>query len=134
MLAAGATTHGASILQLIGAGLFGLVLGWFAYFVNRHRREDIKLADIAGFVAAIGGGAVLALFPSGSDLFGVYGIGLAVGFFAYFAVLVVLVKNSPKWTFEWFLDGRTPDLGPTQQTGTGEHPLGPDDQAATGIV
>jgi hypothetical protein len=129
--AAAAPASGASALAVVGAGLFGVVIGWFAYFVNRHRGDDVRLSDVAGFLGAIGGGAVLALFPSGTDLFGAYGIGLAVGFFAYFAVLVVLVARSPGWTAEWFLDGRRPTLPRTQQAGDGSHPLGPTASSAT---
>ena len=125
LITAAEPAAGASVLQLVGAGLFGVVIGWFSYFVNRHRREDVKLTDVAGLLGAIGGGAVLALFPSGTDLFGAYGIGLAVGFFAYFVVLVVLVARSPGWTSEWFLDGRRPALASTQQATDGSRPLGP---------
>jgi hypothetical protein len=121
-------TVGASGLQLIGAFFFGVVVGWFTYFVNRHRTEEVKLADVASLVAAIGGGAVLALFPAGTDLFGAYGLGLAVGFFAYLLVLVVLVatQSGKGWTFEYFLDGRAPKL-PAQQQQSPGHPLGTDE-------
>jgi hypothetical protein len=57
-------------------------------------------------VGVIGGGAVLALFPAGTDLFGAYGLGLCAGFFAYFIVLVLLVWSSRNFTRDWFLDGR----------------------------
>jgi len=60
----------ATTLQLVGAFLFGMVIGWFVYFVNRHRTEEVKLADVATLVAAIGAGAILVLFPAGTDLFG----------------------------------------------------------------
>lgn len=122
-------TVGATGLQLTGAFFFGLVIGWFVYFVNRHRTEEVKLADVAALVAAIGAGAVLVLFPAGTDLFGAYGLGLAVGFFAYLFVLVVLVasQSAKGWTFEYFLDGRTPQLRDGQQTSPG-HPLGAHDQ------
>jgi len=98
------------MVQGWGAFAFGLVVGWFTYFVNRHRTDDVSLADVAAIVGAIGGAAVLALFPAKSTLFGAYGIGLAVGFFGYFLVLVGIVASRPKgtWTFEWFLDGRKP--------------------------
>lgn len=105
-----ASAEAASALQLTGAFLFGMVIGWFLYFVNRHRTEEVKLADVASLIAAIGAGAILALFPAGSDLFGAYGIGLAVGFFLYLVVLVVIVAAQKSWTFEWMLDGRVPNL------------------------
>jgi len=121
-------TVGATGLQLAGAFFFGLVVGWFTYFVNRHRTEEVKLADVAALVAAIGGGAILALFPAGTDLFGAYGLGLAVGFFAYLLVLVILVatQSDKGWSFEYFLDGRAPRLPDGQQQSPG-HPLGTHD-------
>ena len=96
----------ASILQLLGAGAFGAVVGWFVYYVNRYRGGEVQLGDVVTVIAAIGGGAVLALFPAKSDLFGAYGIGLFVGFFGYLLVLVALVKQSRDFDWEWFLDGR----------------------------
>ncbi len=51
-----------------GALAFGVVIGWYTYFVNRHRAE-VKIADVASIIGAIGGGAVLALFPEQSRLF-----------------------------------------------------------------
>ena len=96
----------ATPLQLIGAGAFGVILGWFFYSVNRYRTGDVGLGDLATVVGALGGAAVLDLFPAGTDLFAAYGIGLAAGFFAYFAVLVRLVSKSQYFDREWFLDGR----------------------------
>lgn len=103
-------------LQLGGAFLFGVVIGWFVYFTNRHRTEEVKLADVATLVAAIGAGAILVLFPAGTDLFGAYGIGLALGFFGYFCILLLIVRRQKAkgWTFEWFLDGRVPKLSDQQ--------------------
>ena len=57
-------------------------------------------------VGVLGGGAILTLFPEGTDLFGAYGIGLFVGFFGYLVVLVVLVARSDNFDADWFLDGR----------------------------
>ncbi len=94
------------LLQLLGAGGFGAVLGWYLFFLNRYRAGDVTLGDVVTVVGAIGGAAILALFPSESDLFGAYGIGLAVGFFGYFLVLVELVARSDSFGIEWFLDGR----------------------------
>jgi hypothetical protein len=93
-----------------GAFGFGLVLGWFLYLINRYRKGDVQLGDITTVVGALGGASVTALFPNGGELFGAYGLGLAVGFFAYFAVLIVLVANSDKFEIEYFLDGRRKNL------------------------
>jgi hypothetical protein len=91
---------------MLGAFLFGAVLGWNIYFVNRYRKSDVQLGDIAALMAAIGGAAVLALFPAGSDLFAAYGAGLGAGFFGYFIVLIILVSMSKNFSVDWFLDGR----------------------------
>lgn len=96
----------ATHLQLAGAGSFGAILGWYVYYINRYRRGDVQLSDIVTLVGAIGGSAVLALFPARGDLFGAYGIGLAVGFFGYFLVLSGLVRKSRNFNSDWFLDGR----------------------------
>jgi hypothetical protein len=106
-------------LQMIGAGAFGAVLGWYVYYVNRWRKDEVRLGDIVTLVGAIGGAAVLALFPAKSDLFGAYGIGLATGFFLYFIVLVIVVSKSPGFTWAWFIDGRAPKLGADEITSGG---------------
>jgi hypothetical protein len=112
----------ASALQLLGAGGFGLLLGWYVYYVNRHRREEVKLGDLVTLIGVIGGGAVLTLFPEQTDLFGAYGIGLFLGFFGYFAFLLLLVRRS-SFTLEWFLDGRRPDLQPGMVAKPPEEPV-----------
>lgn len=96
----------ASMIQLLGAGFFGVIIGWYVYFINRYRKADVQLSDLVALIGVIGGGAVLALFPARTDLFGAYGIGLAVGFFAYFGVLLYLVYRSSNFDVDWFLDGR----------------------------
>jgi hypothetical protein len=95
-------------METWGAFAFGTVLGWFLYFTNRYRKGETQLSDVATLIGVIGGGAVTALFGDAkTTLFGAYGIGLAVGFFAYFIVLVVMVRNSGGiFGITWFLDGR----------------------------
>lgn len=96
----------ASTLQLIGAGCFGAILGWYLYFINRYRNGPVEFGDITTILGAIGGVAVLALFKSGTDLFGAYGIGLAIGFFGYYLILNGMVARSPNFDSDFFLDGR----------------------------
>lgn len=118
-----------------GALAFGLVIGWFTYFVNRHRTDAVSIADVASVIGALGGGAILGLFPARSVLFGAYGIGLAIGFFGYFLLLVVIVfsQRGQGWTFEWFLDGRKPQPG-SQQMVSADIPMLTGAEAAAKIV
>ena len=92
--------------QLFGAGCFGAVIGWYVYYINRYRKSDVQISDLVTLIGVIGGTAVLNLFPQGSDLFGAFGIGLAIGFFVYFVVLAILVRVSSNFDADWFLDGR----------------------------
>jgi len=100
------SSQAASTLQLWGAGAFGGIIGWYVYYINRYRRGDVQLSDLVTLIGVLGGGAILALFPARTDLFGAYGIGLAVGFFLYFLVLIFLVGISKNFDVDWFLDGR----------------------------
>jgi hypothetical protein len=96
----------ASLVQLLGAGGLGFVIGWYVYYINRYRRADVQISDLLTLIGAIGGGATTALFPAKTDLFGAYGIGLFAGFFSYFLTLVILVGVSENFNADWFLDGR----------------------------
>jgi hypothetical protein len=90
---------------LIGAWCFGFVVGWNLYFLNRHRQK-IQISDLATLIGAVGGAAVLALFPAGTDLFAAYGIGLFLGFFGYFGWVISLVTMSRNFSSDYFIDGR----------------------------
>jgi len=94
------------MLQLWGAGCFGVIIGWYIYYINRYRKGDVQFSDLVTLVGVIGGASVLKLFPAQTALFGAYGIGLAVGFFGYFLVLIFLVGKSANFSADWFLDGR----------------------------
>jgi hypothetical protein len=100
----------ASLIQLVGAGGFGAIIGWYVYYINRYRGDDVQLSDIVTLVGILGGGAILAIFPARTDLFGAYGIGLCVGFFSYFVLLWIWVGVSKNFDIDWFLDGRRKDL------------------------
>lgn len=95
-----------STIQLLGAGAFGCIIGWYVYYINRYRKGDVQLSDLVTVIGIIGGGAIMSLFEAKTDLFGAYGIGLFVGFFGYFLVLLFLVGISRNFNMDWFLDGR----------------------------
>ncbi|GJM42818.1 MAG: hypothetical protein DHS20C20_31000 [Ardenticatenaceae bacterium] len=100
----------ATRLQIFGAAGFGAIIGWLVYYINRYRTGDVQFSDLATVIGILGGGAILALFPAKTDLFGGYGIGLFVGFFGYFVFLLLWVAISKKFGVEWFLDGRSKRL------------------------
>ncbi len=93
-------------IMLWGAGAFGFLIGWYVYYINRYRKADVQLSDLVTLLGVIGGGAVTTLFKAESPLFGAYGIGLGLGFFTYFIVLIFLVGISKNFNTDWFLDGR----------------------------
>jgi hypothetical protein len=109
-------------IQLIGAGIFGAIIGWYVFMINRYRKGDVQFSDLVTLVGVLGGGSILALFQAGTDLFGAYGIGLGVGFFGYFIVLLVMVRASKNFDVDWFLDGRrkTPPENYVIPAGTAE--------------
>jgi len=73
-----------TFLQLLGACCFGILIGWYIYYINRHRKDDVQFSDLVTLVGVLGGATVLTVFPEESDLFGAYGVGLAFGFFWIF--------------------------------------------------
>jgi len=115
-------------MAIWGAFAFGVVLGWFTYFTNRYRKGEVQFTDLATLLGVIGGGAVTALFGDAkTTLFGAYGLGLAVGFFAYFLTLIVLVRRSKGvFTMAWFLDGRRRRLGDDEEI--------PEDSRGSGVA
>lgn len=82
----------------IGAGFFGLVVGWLTYRTLRRKEGNTVLSDLSTVVGVVGGGAVTGLFKE-PQLFGAYSIGLAVGFFSYFVVSLAL--EGKKKTVVW---------------------------------
>jgi hypothetical protein len=120
--------QGASTIQILGAMGFGALLGWYVYYINRYRKADVQLSDLVTLIGILGGGAILALFPARTDLFGAYGIGLFIGFFAYFLALIILVGISKNFDVDWFLDGRRKKPGDTYYIPGGGETLPPGDR------
>lgn len=117
-------------VQSLGALCFGALIGWYVYYINRYRKTDAQLTDLVTLVGVIGGATILAIFPAGTNLFGAYGIGLAIGFFGYFLVLLILVGISKNFTVDWFLDQRRKKPADDQYIPTDrvEHPLGKEEK------
>ena len=78
-----------------GALCFGLVVGWITYRTLR-RTKTTGLSDIATVVGAVGGAAVLSLFPAETNAFGAYSVGLAIGFFAYLIVAGIVETRASR--------------------------------------
>ena len=100
----------ATRIQILGAVGFGAIIGWLVYYINRYRTGDVQFSYLATVIGILCGGAILALFPASTYLFGGYGIGLFIGFFSYFIFLMIWVAISKKFGLEWFLDGRSKKL------------------------
>jgi hypothetical protein len=64
-------------------------MGWVTYRTLRRSADKVALSDIATVLGAVGGAAVTTLF-SDPDLFGQYCVGLAIGFFGYLVVSMIL--------------------------------------------
>ena len=79
----------------VGAVFFGIVVGWVTYRTLVRRTDAVVLEDIATVIGAVGGAAVVGLYDD-KTLFGLYAIGLAVGFFAYLGLFWKL--NGPAKT------------------------------------
>lgn len=76
-------------LPIVGAAFFGAVIGWITYRTLRRKEGTAALSDIATVLGAVGGATVVALFKT-PELFGAYSIGLAIGFFGYLIVSMIV--------------------------------------------
>jgi len=81
-----------------GAFWFGIVIGFVTYRTLRHKK-DSGISDIAAVIGAVGGGAILSLFPVESNRFDFYAIGLASGFFSYLVVSLMLAGREATTVF-----------------------------------
>jgi hypothetical protein len=100
-------------IELLGAAAFGALIGWYVYYINRYRKSDVQFSDLTTIIGILGGAVVLNLFPSATPLFGAYGIGLFLGFFGYFASMLLLIRSSDNFNADFLLDGRRRELAGT---------------------
>jgi hypothetical protein len=116
----------------LGAIFFGCAIGWIAYRILRQRASAAALSDFFTLLGVIGGAAVIALFKS-DVLFGLYSVGLVVGFFAYLAVGLILYGKQEllPWRIEQIPPTPTPgtpaeQIPPTPTPGTPANATLPD--------
>lgn len=88
------------VIAVVGALVFGIVVGWITYRTLRRKDGAALLSDIATVIGAVGGAAVTALFERG-EMFGAYCIGLGIGFFLY---LIVALRLEGKKAVSTWLD------------------------------
>ena len=110
-------------LNLAGAFAFGMLIGWVTGSILRRAKRD-GLSDISTVIGAVGGAAIIGLFPKEDGAFGIYAIGLAIGFWWYIGT--AMKPNSPDWL------GEAPESQPGQG-GPAPRKL-PDTARQSGIV
>jgi len=110
----------------LGSVGFGMVIGWVTYYTMRKNIKERTLADITVIISALIGPAVLAVFPAPvvetkQTMFGYYGIGLAIGFFLYYIIFVLLLWKAPKKVLNAMFNPQGLDTGGAME-GTGTSP------------
>ncbi|HLZ63894.1 MAG TPA: hypothetical protein VKR06_43755 [Ktedonosporobacter sp.] len=100
----------------LGAFFFGLIIGWITYRILRRRAAAPWMQDLIALGGVIGGAVALAFFRN-EVVFGWYAIGMDLGFFAYFAVGVILSgkQEVQPWRLEQVIPIATPDTQPNTQ-------------------
>ena len=91
------------VVAYVGAILFGLVVGWVTSRMLARRAGGAHVSHVAAVVAVVGGGYVTVI-SGDRGLFGMYAIGLFVGFIAYAAVFHRLHNDRNKIAFLLGLD------------------------------
>lgn len=106
-------------LNLCGAFAFGVVIGWVTYRTLRRTKQS-GLSDLATVIGAVGGATITGLFPKESNVFGLYGVGLAVGFFFYLVVSLIVAKKTGQLPAvnEWLGEPQTVQSGSGVLEGT----------------
>jgi hypothetical protein len=105
---------------IIGALVFGLVVGFITYRTLIRTTDNAAITDLAAVISAIGGGAVTTLYDPSSTAFAWYAIGLAIGMLVFF---VAYWKLNGKTALAKVMSGETTVL--TRQAPTGRQDHGP---------
>ena len=111
----------------LGAILFGLTIGWIAYRIMRLKVTPAALTDLYTLLAVISGALIMALLRD-SVLFGLYSLGLVIGFFGYLGLGVGLhgMQELTPWQTE-----RLAPPAPSADPAVTSAPADQDPQATT---
>jgi hypothetical protein len=93
----------------LGVTFLGLIIGIFTYRILQSRADAPAISDLTAVVGIVGGAVVFALLRN-EVLLGWYSIGLALGFFACFAVERFEQQGGLPW--------RMPPFPPTSRPGS----------------
>lgn len=106
----------------LGAFSLGFLIGWLVYFMNRHRKGEVSLADLGVLVGIFAGSGVAGLLggtpgtPMNPDAAGAYCIGLLAGFLCYLTVLIGIVRrHRDQFDMLYFVDGRRKQPDPAYE-------------------
>src|SRR5439155_14224174 len=84
----------------VDAVCFGLVVGWVTSRTLRRSKPG-GLTDIATVIGSVGGAAITGLFKPTENAFGLYCIGLAVGFFVYLGLSIAVSRKEGTPVGDW---------------------------------
>ena len=68
-------------MLLISGIAFGLVVGYLVWYAIRPNEKEFTLTTVSAFISIVIGAGITLAFPTGTDAFAGYSIGLAAGFF-----------------------------------------------------
>ena|SRR5918998_6834788 len=85
------------VVNDVGALLFGVVIGWVTYRTLRRSGPGAAISDIASVIGAVVGTSVTGVFSEyikQPEAFGLYLIGLFVGFFGFYILSLFIVEDT----------------------------------------
>ena len=77
-------------------GIFaiGFVFGYLLFYAVKHTKK-FGIEMLSAAIGAVGGATVIGLFKTYEHWIGPYGIGLGVGFLAYFLLVLIFTGKPP---------------------------------------
>ncbi len=79
-----------TVLDQVGAGCFGVAIGYVTYRTLVRTTDKAAISDLAAVISAVGGGAITGLFTPATAMFACYAIGLLAGMAVFFVLYGLL--------------------------------------------